>query len=160
MFVLKAASLGIKNSSQTSIDYLGKVFGSVQTFQLRDREIAEEQCREASKMGKLSLLVEFSDIWVLYCEGVVLNPVSSQAPISSVRSNPVAAPQTPPVKMPQVQYRGSTESKTVDEVKDKAPEPEYHEIRYRGSVIRKLVNPQDGGDQSGSSSRSYRGSNY
>lgn len=163
MFILKAESLGVQDPSQPSLGYLGKVFGQLQQFPNRDRTLAEERCRILSKSGQLSLLVEFTDKWVLYSEGA-----TPQVPLSSpVQASPAVASASTPVSF-KVEQRGlstatlqspqpsSMQSPVAAEAVAE-PEPEYREIRYRGSVIRQPIAPTN---STAAPKRTYRGSSY
>jgi hypothetical protein len=173
MFLLKAAALGLQNPQQVAVNYLGKVFGQVQTFRQSERAAAEALCRDVSKSGKLTVLIEFNDSWAIYSEGVtapsVPSPSTAMAPapvspqatgIEEFRHSNQAEPQ-----YREMSYRGgvvhkaqdNTNQNNTDQQSDTA-EPQYREIFYRGAVIRKPINASTEDDPT--KPRSYRGANY
>lgn len=165
MFILKAETLGLQNPSQPSITYLGKVFGQQLQYPIQDRVIAEERCRCLSKSGQLSLLVEFTDSWVLFSEGM-----APQMPVvtpSRTLASVAPAPLPPDTRVEKQSF--SFTSVAAQQVSPLQPpatneqmpesEPEYREIRYRGSVIRQPI-AATSSTPAPTVIRSYRGSSY
>ncbi len=139
MFLHRAETLGIQSPSQFPIEYLGKYFSPVASFPVSDasftlseRQDAEQRCVMSSELGLMTILVEFTDCLILYCEGVQsqleLEPIADQ--------KPEAEPAQP--LQPVLMYRGLPvkQQAVQDETPPAAQPAVQREMRYRGVTIK------------------------
>jgi hypothetical protein len=127
MFLLKAESLDVQSPSQFPIEYLDRCFAPVASFPLSERKDAEQRCVKSSEFGLMTILVEFTESLVLYCEGEQ----------SQLEFQPIVDPQPEPEPVSQtvLMYRGQP-VKEQQSVQYEIAAALKQEMRYRGVIVK------------------------